>query len=267
MKTALGCAALILALAGSFAPAAAQEQAAAPAPAAREEVQSELSTREIAIQSNFTGIEILIYGSVDFSQAGTPDTGKYDVIVVIRSPAEPLIMRRKERVAGIWVNEPGRVYPSVPGFYAVLSTRPFRAIASDETLKELGIGFTNLDFGRPATGSPDEETFRSSLIRLKVKQQLFQEHDGAVVFIGRSLFRTTVALPVKVPIGRYTSDIYLFRDGKLISVNQSTLEVTKVGFEGLVYKFAFAYPFLYGVLAVVIAVLAGLTGWYVFRRD
>ena len=265
MRRALSRAVLIFALAGSFAQAAEQEQVAAPK--AREEVQSELSTREIAIQSNFTGIEILIYGSVDFSQIGTPDTGKYDVIVVIRSPAEPIVMRRKERVAGIWVNGPGKVYPSVPGFYAVLSTRPFRAIASDETLKELGIGFTNLDFGRPATGSPDEETFRSSVIRLKVKQQLFQEHDGAVAFIGRSLFRTTVALPVKVPIGRYTSDIYLFRDGQLVSVNQSTLEVTKVGFEGLVYRFAFAYPFLYGVLAVVIAVLAGLTGWYVFRRE
>jgi uncharacterized protein (TIGR02186 family) len=267
MKTAINCAALIVALAGSLAPAAAQDQVQVTEPVPREEVQSEISTREIAIQSNFTGIEILIYGSVDFSQAGTPDTGKYDVIVVIRSPAEPLVMRRKERVAGIWVNGPGRVYPSVPGFYAVSSTRPFRAIASDETLKKLGIGFTNLDFGRPAAGSPDEETFRTALIRLKVKQQLFQEHDDAVSFVGRSLFKTTVALPVKVPIGRYTSDIYLFRDGKIITVNQSTLEVTKVGFEGLVYRFAFAYPFLYGVFAVVIAVLAGLTGWYVFRRE
>ena len=122
-------------------------------------------------------------------------------------------------------------------------------------------------FGRPATGSPGEETFRSSLIRLKEKEQLFQEHDGAVSFIGRSLFRATVALPVNVPIGRYTSDIYLFRDGEVVSENQSTLEVTKVGFEGLVYRLAFAHPLLYGVLAVVIAVLAGLAGWYVFRRE
>lgn len=265
MKRALSRAVLIFALAGSLAQAAEQKQV--PDPDAREEVQSELSTREIAIQSNFTGIEILIYGSVDFSQTPSPDTGNYDVIVVIRSPAEPIVARRKERVAGIWVNGPGKIYPSVPGFYAVLSTRPFRAIASDETLKTLGIGFTNLDFGRPATGSPDEETFRSSLIRLKEKQQLFQEHDGAVSFIGRSLFRATVALPVNVPIGRYTTDIYLFRDGEVVSENESTLEVNKVGFEGLVYRLAFAHPLLYGVLAVVIAVLAGLAGWYVFRRE
>ena len=265
MRGMLSRAVLVFALAGSLAHAAEQKQV--PDPNAPEQVQSELSTREIAIQSNFTGIEILIYGSVDFSQTTSPDTGKYDVIVVIRSPAEPIVARRKERVAGIWVNGPGKVYPSVPGFYAVLSTRPFRAIAPDETLKALGIGFTNLDLGRPATGSPDEETFRSALIRLKVKEQLFQEHDDAVSFIGRSLFRATVALPVNVPIGRYTTDIYLFRDGEVVSENESTLEVTKVGLEGLVYRAAFAYPFLYGVLAVVIAILAGLAGWYVFRRD
>ena len=36
-------------------------------------------------------------------------------------------------------------------------------------------------------------------------------------FIGRSLFRASVDLPVNVPIGRYTTNVYLFRDGKLLS--------------------------------------------------
>jgi uncharacterized protein (TIGR02186 family) len=263
MKRALSLALLLLAFAGSPGEAAKQ----APAPGAREEVQSDISTREIAIQSNFTGIEILIYGSIDFSQTQVPDAGTYDVIMVIRSPDEPLIARRKVHAAGIWINGPGKIYPSVPGFYAALSTRPFRAIASDETLKMLGIGFGNLDFGRDTSGDPAEETFRSSLIRLKQKQKLFQEDDDGVSFIGRSLFRATVDLPVNVPTGRYTTDIYLFRDGHMISQNQSTLEVSKAGFEGVIHRLAHAHPLLYGVLGVVLAVLAGLAGWYAFRRE
>jgi uncharacterized protein (TIGR02186 family) len=236
-------------------------------PAPREEVQSELSTREISIQSNFTGIEILIYGSIDFSQTKAPDQGVYDVIIVIRSPSQPLVARRKERAGPIWVNAPGRDFPSVPGFYAALSTRPVRAITSDETLKQLGIGLANLHFGRHSQGNPDEETFRSAVIRLKEKQNLFQEHDDGVAFIGRSLFRATVLLPVHVPTGRYTADVYLFRDGQLVSKNQSTLEVNKAGFEQMVFRLAFRHPFVYGVLAVLIAVLAGLAGWTFFRRD
>jgi uncharacterized protein (TIGR02186 family) len=263
MRAALSLAALLLALI----PAPAQAEEVTPAPTPREELQADLSTRDISIQSNFTGIEILIYGSVDFSQTKAPDQGTYDVIIVIRAPAQQIVARRKERVAGIWINSPGKVFPSVPGFYAVLSTRPFRAIASDETLKSLGIGLANLDFGRVSKDDPNEETFRSAVIRLKEKQQLFQEHDDGVAFIGRSLFRANVALPVNVPIGRYTADVYLFRDGELISKNQSTLEVNKAGFEQIVYLLAFTHPVIYGVLAVLIAVLAGLAGWAAFRRE
>jgi uncharacterized protein (TIGR02186 family) len=265
MRAALTLAVLLLSW--GVAPSEAAEPRPAPAQASREEVQSDLSTREISIQSNFTGIEILIYGSVDFSQTKAPDQGVYDVIIVIRSPSQPIVTRRKELVGPIWVNAPGRIFPSVPGFYAALSTRPIRAITSDETLKELGIGLANIDFGRPTKGDPDEETFRSAVVRLKEKQKLFQEHDDGVAFIGRSLFRASVSLPVNVPIGRYTADVYLFRDGQLVSKNQSTLEVNKAGFEQMVYRLAFLHPFIYGVLAVIMAVLAGLAGWAAFRRD
>ncbi len=239
---------------------------AATTPAAREELQSALSTREITIKSNFTGIEILIYGSIDFSQTAAPKDS-YDVITVIRAPAKAIVEREKARVAGIWINGPGKVYPDVPGFYAALSTRPFRAITSDETLQKLGIGLVNLDFGRSSNNNLEEETFRSALIRLKEEQGLFQEHDDAVSFLGRSLFRANVALPVNVPIGRYTADIYLFSDGKVITKNQSTLEVTKAGLERLIYLLAFEHPFVYGLIAVALAGLAGLAGWAAFRRD
>ena len=131
----------------------------------------------------------------------------------------------------------------------------------------LGIGLANVGFGRDTQGNPQEETYRSAVIRLKEKQKLFQEDDDGVAFIGRSLFRATVSLPVNVPIGRYTADVYLFRDGELISKNQSTLAVNKAGFEHMVYWLAFHRPLIYGGLAVLIAVLAGLAGWAFFRRD
>lgn len=239
---------------------------AAQAQEPQEEVQADISTREVSIHSDFAGIEILIFGNVDFITPAV-DEGSYDVIIVVRGPNEPIVVRRKHRVAGIWVNDPGEVFSSPPGFYAVLSSRPFRAIASDQTLKELGIGLANVNFGRFTRGDPAGEAYRSAMIRLRTEERLFQEHDDGVSFIGRSLFRATVDLPVNVPDGRYTSDVYLFRDGGLLSEKQSTLEVNKVGFERAIYSLAFQHPFLYGLLAVALAMLAGLTGWFAFRRD
>ena len=45
-------------------------------------------------------------------------------------------------------------FSAVPGFYAVLSSRPFRAIASEEMLQSLGIGLANVDFGKSTVAGP-----------------------------------------------------------------------------------------------------------------
>jgi uncharacterized protein (TIGR02186 family) len=260
MRRALALLAAALPLALGLPAVAAEE----PRP---EQVQSDISMREISIQSNFTGVEIVLFGSIDFTKAPSPDEGAYDVIMVIRGPDRPLVVRRKERIAGLWMNGASKSFPSVPGFYAVLASRPFRAIASEETLKPLGIGFANLDFGKTTEGEAADDGFRASLIRLQQERRLFQESDDAISFIGRSLFRSSVDLPVNVPIGRYTTQVFLFRDGKLLSQSQSSLHVHKVGFERVVYMLAYRYPLTYGLLAVLIAMSAGLLGWTAFRRE
>lgn len=231
-----------------------------------EVVQSDISMREISIQSNFTGVEIVLFGSIDFSKAPAPDEKPYDVIMVVRGPDRPLVVRRKERIAGLWMNGDSKTFSAVPDFYAVLASRPFRAIASEETLKPLGIGFANLDYGKTVEGDTDDE-FRANLIRLQQERRLFQESDDAIGFIGRSLFRGSVDLPVNVPIGRYTTQVFLFRDGKLLSQSQSSLQVHKVGLERVVYMLAYRYPLTYGLLAVLIAISAGLLAWTAFRRE
>jgi uncharacterized protein (TIGR02186 family) len=232
-----------------------------------EQVHSDISTREISIQSNFTGIEIVLFGSIDFSRGPSPDGKPYDLIMVIRGPSEPIVVRRKEPLAGIWVNGAAESFSAVPGFYAVLASRPLQAIASEETLKKLGIGFANVDFGKTEGGGPPNDEFREALIRIRAEHNLFQEADDGVRFIGRSLFRGSVDLPVNVPIGRYTSQVYLFRDGKMLSQSQGSLQVHKVGFERVVYMLGYKRPFLYGLLSVLAAMAAGLAAWTIFRKE
>jgi uncharacterized protein (TIGR02186 family) len=233
-----------------------------------EQVQSDLSTREISIQSNFTGANIVLFGSIDFSRTPSPEQGAYDVIMVIRGPSQPMVVRRKEQIAGLWVNGPSQTFSAVPGFYAALASRPFRAIASEETLESLKIGFSYMDLGKAEPPAPPGDgAFRASLIRLKKEHDLFKESDDGVSFLGRSLFRGSVTLPVDVPIGRYTTEVYLFRAGKLLSQSQSSLQVHKIGFERVVYALAFQRPFLYGVLAVLVAVASGLVAWALFKKE
>ena len=201
-------------------------------------MQSELSSREVSIQSNFTGIEILLYGSIDFSQAPARTSGTYDVIMVIRSPDEPLVARRKERVAR---NLDQRAWQGLcvgAGLLcgAVDAPLPGDRLGRDPENARRSVSPISILAG-PHVAIPTEETFRSAVIRLKEKQDLFQELDDGVDFVGRSLFRGNRGdLPVNVPIGRYTTDVYLFRDGEVVSRIRARLEVTQGRFRGFVLQ-------------------------------
>lgn len=262
----LGMAALTVLFAGSAMPslALAAKTGASPAAPKKETIRADVSTRKVAIESNFTGIQIVIFGAID-NPVFKPDSAPYDVVAVVQGPSENFIARRKERIAGIWINRNAETFHNVPGFYAVLSTRPLRAIASQETLNKFKIGFAALPLG--PTGTRQDDEFRQAVIRLRQSHRLFQDNDSGIRFVGQTLFRGTVALPVNVPVGLYTTRVYLFRNGKFLSEDDNTLHVQKVGFERRVYMLALHRPLLYGLAGVAIALLMGLLAWALFRRE
>ncbi len=229
-----------------------------------ETVEADLSARDIVIESDFTGAEIVIFGSVDGSKQAASTSGYYDIIMVIRGPAQTVIARKKERIAGVWINGESEAFADVSSFYAVLSTRPLNAIASKETLRRFGIEFDPNLVARNGTVTAQE--FEDAVKRIKQKQELYVEKPFAVEFLGRSLFRGTVKLPAKVVEGRYTAKIYLLRQGQLLSRDDTTLTVTKEGIERLLDTMAFDRPWLYGILSVLLAVACGFLGWTLFSR-
>ena len=69
------------------------------APAQAEEIVAGLSQSRVSITARFEGSEILIYGAVK-RDAPPPEGPKLEVIVTVEGPSTPLVIRRKERVAG-----------------------------------------------------------------------------------------------------------------------------------------------------------------------
>jgi uncharacterized protein (TIGR02186 family) len=236
----------------------------APASAQSESVAIDTSAKEIAIEPDFSGAEIAIFGAVDNSKQATRTSGYYDIIIVFRGPAETVVTRRKERVGGIWINGESRTFAKVPSFYGVLSNRSITEIANSETLRGFDIEFDPAPLNDETM--PTDE-FESALLRLKERQGMYVKAPLSVVFLSRSLFRAALKLPAQVLEGTYTAQIYLFHEGKLLSWDTSFLEVRKVGIERYLYTLASAQPWLYGLISVVIAVISGLLGWALFRRS
>jgi uncharacterized protein (TIGR02186 family) len=238
---------------------------AGPAFAQNETIQVDTSDRVIAIESDFTGARITVFGAVENSRQEAANSGYYDIIIVIRGPSETVVAREKERFAGIWVNGRSSAFTHVPSFYAALSTRPLDEIADEKLLRQHGIEFNPKAQHGGSVLPPDE--FENAIIDAKKEDQLYIVDRFAVAFLGKSLFRGTVVLPTKVKVGSYSAEVYLFHAGELLSQHNTSLKVEKSGIERELTALAFHRPWVYGVLSVILAVTCGFAGWMLFSRN
>lgn len=241
-------------------------------PGAKESVQADVSARNVAVTSSFNGTEIVIFGAVDNSQQPSAESAYYDVVIVVEGVPGRLIARRKTNVAGLWLNTSAALFDLVPSYYAIASTSPIEEIVPEDYRALHGIGFRHLRF-RPAIGqqyalsTEDLNEFRDAIVRLKQKQGLYVRSDFGVTFIGRSLFRASIVLPANVTVGPFETRVMLFRQEKLLSQYSVRLNLEREGAERYLHAFAYSYPTFYGMLTVVIAILAGLLASALFRKS
>ena len=83
----------------------------------------------MAITSEFAGTNLTIFGALDNIDTFTARQGRYDVVVVLEGPARPVVVRRKSRVFGVWINTRSETFVSVPASYSLATTRALQAEA------------------------------------------------------------------------------------------------------------------------------------------
>lgn len=237
------------------------------APLARaEELAAGLSKDDIKISSSFTGTDLVLFGAIESEGAAIGTVTDRDVVVVVRGPSTAVTVRRKERLGPIWINRDQRRFVGVPGFYFVASTKPLKDIGDEATLDRYHLGLSHLDFNPPRGTVMPPSDYRDAVLRAKSRGELYSEHAGGVVFISGSLFRTTIALPSNLPSGTYDVNVYLFRKREIVTAFSTPLRIGKTGLERWLFKFATGLPWAYGLVAVVLAALAGWASAIIFRQ-
>ena len=233
------------------------------------DVQIGLSSDIVEITSSFDGTNIVIFGSIENGDRKLLKQGRYDVVVVLLGPKEKVVVRRRERKFGIWLNGASLSFSNIPSSYSVATTRPLSEIADSGEIKILQIGLDNLNVLPVTSGFMIKqiETFRKSLERLKVKQKLYLERIGGIEFLSPTLFKAKLAVPANVPIGQHTARAFLFLDGKFVNSRFAKMQVKKIGFEQYTYNLAHRYGVLYGIIAVLIAMATGWLASIIFSKD
>lgn len=238
---------------------------ASPALAQSEQIVSGLSQNRVAITANFDGSEILIYGAVK-REAPAPQDARLEVIVTVEGPSTPLVIRRKERVAGIWVNTSAITVDAAPSFYAVSTTGPLATILSgtDDLRHKITLAHAIRAIGRASEASGAEE-FLEALQRIRGADDSYRQMEGQVQLVEETLFRTDVTLPANLTEGNYKVRMFILRGGRVIDQMERVIGVRKAGLERALFVMAHEQPLLYGLISLAMAAVAGWAASAGFR--
>lgn len=228
---------------------------------------ADVSKDSIAIQFDFTGDSLLLFGAVEPVADGLPT----DVAIVLRGPGENFLLRKKQRVFGIWVNTLSYAVGPLPGFYALVSSRPIGDIAANEErrLHELGSDYLRVNNLETMAAEDSPQNFKEALaafVRIKQERGLFIQSDNGVEIMDGRLFRAEIKLPSGMPVGTYVTEFFAFHNGRLIGYQTGEIPVDIVGAGQVLHSAAFDQPLLYGLGGVIIAFLMGWLVAVIFRR-
>jgi uncharacterized protein (TIGR02186 family) len=187
--------------------------------------------------------------------------------VVLRGPVQPILVREKQKIAGIWMNADSNRFRSAPSYYAVASTRPISDLVNERTAAIYELGLDNLQLSPGGGALPEKERrFEAGLLELRRQQHLYYEDPRGVEISGGVLYRATLAIPSQVPVGTYTAETFLIDRGRVLAAATRDIEIDKSGFERFVALAARRHSFLYGMTSVVLSLALGWVAAAAFRR-
>lgn len=224
----------------------------------------EISQHEVQVRQGFRGTELLLFGAI-LTPEGTRAGQDYDIVVVLKGPTQSIILREKQRIAGMWINAASTEFRSAPTFFAVASSRPIKQIVDDKTAAIYELGLPWLQLSPIGAFDPKEQArFSAGLVDLKQREGLYKDDPRGVKLSEQVLYQARIALPSSVQTGTYTAETFAITQGRVITSAISKVEVTKQGFERAVADFAEYNGFFYGLLAVALSVGMGVLAGRLF---
>jgi uncharacterized protein (TIGR02186 family) len=226
----------------------------------------DISARHVQIRYSFNGAQLLLFGAVVYP-GGRPPVRQVDIAVVLRGPVQPILVREKHKIAGIWMNADSNRFRSAPSFYAVASSRPIKDLLDERTAAIYELGLNNLQLSPGGGALPEKERrFETGLLDLRSRHGLYSENPHGVEINRNVLYRAAITIPSQVPVGTYTAETFLIDRHKVIAAATRDIQIDKSGFERYVALAARRHRFMYGLTCVALSLGLGWAAAAAFRR-
>jgi hypothetical protein len=230
--------------------------------AAQDLVQMTVEPQAISIGALYNGTTLTAKGSLPADS---------EAIVRFMGTSCDLHMKQRGKVGGlVWMNLDSITFKGAPSVCLVSSAVDFTRLEANggvsiRTLRLSGLkGSVQIE----ASGGGHENAFEE-LLKLKQKEGLYREMLGNISYEsasqGQKGFLAQVPIPSRLSPGDYVVELDAVRNGEVIARAEQPVTVSLVGFPALLAGLAFGHSALYGILATIIALLAGLAIGLVFQ--
>lgn len=236
-------------------------------PEAQQKVVTASSKNLIEIGLSYHGEQIHFFGVSPLRDCDL-------IIRLTAEKSEEVKLSVKGRVGPFWMSVKQYDVTDAPFMYKIHSTKPVEQIVSPETAQELELGYAavqkkmKLHLARGEAASDDAEKVFKGLVKIKEEANLYNiiaDPQRLEVTEGR-LFKHYFRFPPSATEGRYVVESFAFKDGQLVGYGKDVIKIQKVGLEHWLTDISQNHPVFFGIMAVVIALGAGLLVGMIFKK-
>lgn len=241
--------------------------ALAVSPEARPKVVSAASKNLIEIGLSYRGDQIYFFGV-------NPVPGSDLIIRLTAEKDEEIKLSVKGKVGPFWMTVKQYDVTGSPFMYKIHATKPIKEIISEATAQELELGYPairhkmKMHLARGTAAPEDADKVFKGILKIKEEGNLYNivEDPKRLEVAEGKLFKHYFRFPPAATEGRYQVESFCFEKGELVGYGKDVIEIKKVGLEHWLTTTSQNQPIFFGILAVVIAVGAGLLVGVIFRK-
>lgn len=204
----------------------------------------------IHIGTNFNGAELDVTGQI-------PEDCR--AVIRLLGESESKHFKKKGRALGVlWMNLSTVELHDVPNVFLIGTDGDGNAV-----LHGPGLGFDSV---KGQTG----DLIFNEFIKLMQQDGLYQVQKGIVRYHpaqdDSKAFEAKLSVPSALHKGIYTVEVLAVRDGSVISRASHDVHAELTGFPALLSVVAYDHSLMYGIVAVIIAIMAGLGMTLLFKE-
>ena len=218
----------------------------------------------VTIDAGYNGAQVQVKGAI-------PE--QMDLIIQIKGDSHDTDLLKKGHVLKLlWMNTRTITFKGLPQTYMLYLPETITLSDLEKTpeLQKLKAGFVSLEQETTVTPADEDKAFLfQELFKLKTEEGVYTQQENAITYQrldgGMKSFACKLAIPSRMKPGRYSVEIALLNNKTLDHVERRELEIREIGFPALISTLAFQHGPIFGILATLIAIVAGFLMGVLFR--